>query len=505
MSAKVFSLRSNDRARPVLVGALAFVAERWLGIVAISAILLLPCFWHKRIEAGDLASHTYNAWLAQLIERGDAPGVYLVRQWNNVLVDISLVKLGGVVGLAAAEKIVVSGCVLIFFWGAFAVIAAATHRPPWFLVPAIAMIAYGWTFQMGFMNYYASLGFAFFAIALFWRGHAVDWIAGVLLSGLTLLAHPMGFLCLVGMVAYIRLAERFSGWKRWVVFGSAFIAVFVLHWYIVRHLRVGYWDTARFYLMNGADQLILYGLHYLIPAWFALIFGAGSFIHGRVQQRESGENGWPFRTALELWAILLFVAAMIPELIALPQYAAPIAFPVARLTSVTAILGLCILGSVQPRKWHLAGLAACAAVFFTLLYRDTATLNTMEQQVEEMTKTLPYGRRVSETIVAPRGSRISYINHMVDRACIGRCFTYDNYEPSSGQFRIRVRAGSPIATDSVDASNAMENGDYMVRPQDLPMTQIDQCGGNDLTQVCMHDLAAGAKNGRFAYPYPPLR
>jgi hypothetical protein len=501
MSAKVSSLPSNDRARPLLVGALAFVAERWLGIVAISAILLLPCFWHKRIEAGDLASHTYNAWLAQLIERGDAPGLYLVRQWNNVLVDISLVKLGGVIGFGAAEKIVVSGSVLIFFWGAFAVIAAATRRPPWALVPAIAMIAYGWTFQMGFMNYYASLGFAFFATALFWREHAVDWIAGFLLSGLTLLAHPMGFLCLVGMVAYIRLAERFSGWKRWVVFGSAFIAVFVLHWYIVRHFRVAYWDTAIFYLMNGADQLVLYGKRYLIPGWFALIFGGGCFIYGRVQQRKSGESGWPFRTALELWAILLFVAAMIPELIFLPQYAAPSGFPVARLTSVTAILGLCILGSVQPHRWHLAGLAACAVIFFVLLYRDTGTLNNMEQQAEEMTKTLPYGRRVTETIAAPPEWRISFINHMVDRACMGRCFTYSNYEPSSGQFRIRVRPGSPLATDSADLSEAMDEGDYVVRPGDLPMTQIYQCNEKDFTRLCMRDLAAGEKNGRLAYRF----
>src|ERR1700751_5414799 len=28
-------------------------------VLIISALLLLPCFWHKRIEAGDLPSHTY--------------------------------------------------------------------------------------------------------------------------------------------------------------------------------------------------------------------------------------------------------------------------------------------------------------------------------------------------------------------------------------------------------------------------------------------------------------
>jgi hypothetical protein len=494
VSSPTAALTSDDRAKSIS-RTLTFVTDQWLPIAAISVVLLLPCFWHKRIEAGDLASHTYNAWLAQLIARRDAPGLYLVRQWNNVLVDVALAKLGNTVGFVAAEKIVVSACVLIFFWGAFAFIAAATHRPPWVLVPAIAMIAYGWTFQMGFMNYYLSLGFGFLAAALFWRGQATDWIAAFLLSGLTLLAHPMGFACLVGMVVYVRLAEKSSGWQRWVVLASAILAVLALHWYIVRHFRVAYWDTAFFYLMNGADQLVLYGNRYLIPAWIALIFGSGCFIHGRVQQRKSGEPVWSFRTALELWAILLFVAAMIPELIYLPRYAAPIGFPVARLTAVTAILGLCILGSVQPRKWHLAGLAVCAVIFFAFLYGDTGMLSKMEDQVEEMTKTLPYGRRVIETIAAPRDSRIPFINHIVDRACIGRCFAYANYEPASGQFRIRVRPGSALATDSADSSNAMENGDYVVRPQDLPMSEIDQCGGKDFTRLCMHDLSVGEKNG----------
>jgi len=53
-----------------LTRAVRFVKARWLLITAVSAVLLVPCFWHMRIEAGDLASHTYNAWLAQLIEAG---------------------------------------------------------------------------------------------------------------------------------------------------------------------------------------------------------------------------------------------------------------------------------------------------------------------------------------------------------------------------------------------------------------------------------------------------
>ena len=182
-------------AGSALKQGLWFLRQQWSVVVPISLALSLPVFWHQRIEAGDLASHTYNAWLAQLIERGQAPGLHIVRQWNNILIDVALARLGIWLGFAAAEKVVVSACVVMFFWGAFTLIAATSQRAPWFLIPLIAMLTYGWTFQMGFMNYYLSLGLGFFAIALFWRGRTLDRAAGIILLGLTLLAHPMGFIC----------------------------------------------------------------------------------------------------------------------------------------------------------------------------------------------------------------------------------------------------------------------------------------------------------------------
>jgi len=105
-----------------LGGVMPFLRHYKWRVFALSVLLVVPCFWHRHIEAGDLASHVYNAWLAQLIAKGQAPGLYIVRQWNNALCDMALLQLGNLAGLAAAEKIVVSGCVLIFFWGVFAIV-----------------------------------------------------------------------------------------------------------------------------------------------------------------------------------------------------------------------------------------------------------------------------------------------------------------------------------------------------------------------------------------------
>jgi len=478
-----------------------FLRLHTVRVTVISLLLLAPCFWHKRIETGDLPSHTYNAWLAQLIERADAPGLYIVRQWNNVMTDLALEHLGNMLGLHAAEKIVVAASVLIFFWGTFAFISAASLRAPWVLVPGIAMITYGWTFHSGFMNYYISLGLAFFAAALFWRGSAGDWIVATVLSGLVWLAHPMGLLCLAGMVAYVKLAEILRGWYRWGLFLLALMAVWAAHAYLMR-FRTMFWETRNFYLMNGADQISLFGDRYVKLAWAVLIFGSLCFLCGVTREWKSAPSRWAFRTPLELWTVLLFAAAMIPEVVWLPRYPMLVGLIVSRLTSVTAVLGLCVLASVRPRKWHLVGLAACAAVFFVFIYQDTGVLNKMEQQAESLVHDLPYGRRVVETISAPLDWRIWFINHIVDRACIGRCFAYANYEPPSGQFRIRVRQVSPVVAHTPDESEALETGSYIVQAQDLPMVQIYQCDEQDLSKLCLRELTVGEKNGRVGHPSP---
>lgn len=98
-----------------LRSASAFLYAHWRRVSLISLAVVTPCFWHRHLEAGDLASHLYNAWLAQLIQSGHAPGLYLARQWNNVLFDFALTGLGGIIGLQAAEKIATSVSVLIFF------------------------------------------------------------------------------------------------------------------------------------------------------------------------------------------------------------------------------------------------------------------------------------------------------------------------------------------------------------------------------------------------------
>src|SRR5258708_1276840 len=280
----------------------------------ISVLIVVPCVWHRRIEAGDLASHVYNAWLAQLIAKGEAPGLYVAKQWNNILFDVTLLRTVNLVGLAAAQKIVVSMCVLIFFWGVFAFIRTMTEQPPWLLTPCVAMLAYGYSFSMGFANYYLSLGLACFGLAILWRGRGAAWIGGLAVAVLTLLAHPIGFLWLIGTLVYVKVREVLPHWWKLALPVATAIGFAAICWYTAhRPALFADWDRGAFYFYNGADQVALYGKRYFFLAGAAFLFGlicVAADCSGRMHDNSSLKR---FELPFELYAVTFCATALLPE------------------------------------------------------------------------------------------------------------------------------------------------------------------------------------------------
>src|ERR1035437_8048120 len=81
--------------------------------IALSIFLLAPVYWQPRVQAGDLSSHIYNAWLAQLIETGRTQGLVIVSQTTNILFDLMLGGLFRLFGAELAQRISVSVAVLV--------------------------------------------------------------------------------------------------------------------------------------------------------------------------------------------------------------------------------------------------------------------------------------------------------------------------------------------------------------------------------------------------------
>lgn len=135
---------------------------------------------------------------------------------------------------------------------------------------------------------------------------------------------------------------------------------------------------------------------------------------------------------------------------------------------------------------------ALAAVFFFFVYQDTGKADRLETQADQLVRTLPPNQRVLASIKPFANSRI-LIQHMIDRACIGHCFSYGNYEPPSNVFRVRANPGNPYVISDYDTAVSTESGDYEVQPEDLPIYQVYECSAEG-TQLCIEPLQAGQMN-----------
>ena len=476
-----------------------FLRRELLLFLVVSALLLVPCFWLRHIEAGDLGSHVYNAWLAQLIEQGRAPGLYVVRQWNNVLFDLLLLDLAKLFGLAAAEKLATSFCVLVFFWGLFALMKTVSSQAPWFLAPCIAMLTYGYIFHMGFMNYYLSLGLGCIGLSLLWSGQKDGLIAAALLAPVILLAHPLGLLWFLGAGIYRLLWRKWRGWSKWILPAGAIAVCFAIRWFVGHHR--GYeveWRQAPLWRMSGADQFHVFGERYAYISLAIAILALLSTAVAVLRSARRAEFWKERRLLLELYFVSFCITALLPENLHTDPTGGWIGALATRLSLVTAIFGLCWLATLPPLRWHLLAYSVVAVFFFSFIYQDTAFLNHMEANTEKVTRELPFGTRTLSTVFAPNDYRTIYL-HIPDHACIEHCFLVSNYEPSTRQFRVRVQQGSPVVTASVDDSEDMQSGTYDVQEEDLPLKQIYQCDARDLTLICIRDLAEDEQNGRLGY------
>lgn len=491
-----------------LAAARRFLGRHWKHSLYISGGLLLPCFWQRHIEAGDLGSHLYNAWLAQLIEKGQAPGLYFARQFSNVLFDFWLLHLSSFFGFWIAEKVAVSLCVLTFFWGVFALVSAVADDSQWLLMPCIATLAYGYVFNMGFMNYYVSLGLGAFALALVWpaakwEGKEADWIVAALVLIVAWLAHPIGCLWAIATIAYIALRNRLEGWSKLAVPGGAVVLLLGFRLYLHHRVELAAdWNSGLpFWQSNGADQLMVYGDRYETLAWVALAFGVLCLF---IEVLRNLRNDWWWRDLalpVELYLLSFLAVTTFPENFRVSMYAAWIGLLVSRLTAICAIFGIAILGRAQLRQWTVAGFATIATAYFVFLGIDAHSLAQLEASTEKILATVPAETRIIPTLRADPNWRVEFVSHVADRACIRHCFVYSNYEPSSGQFRVRVSKGATfIVTDSADDADDMQGGSYEIDRKDLPVKQLYQCDRTDWTKLCLHDLKEGESTGTLGYP-----
>src|SRR4051812_28623758 len=179
-------------------------------------------------------------------------------------------------GADAAQRIAVSLAVLILVWGAFYFIARVSGTRPWFLLPVLAILAYGWTFHMGFFNMYLSLGLCFWALGAAWNGTPKGLAIAAPLLAIAYVAHGLPVAWAVALGAYTWAARRIRPERHPQLLGGALAAVVVLR-FLIENVTKTRWVWTQMLSAVAADQAWAYDDKYLIVAiglimlWAALL------------------------------------------------------------------------------------------------------------------------------------------------------------------------------------------------------------------------------------------
>ena len=449
--------------------ALTPVALQRLLYAAAAAVLLVPCFWQSRIHAGDLSSHIYNAWLATLIEKGQAPGLVIKPMFTNVALDLLLERLLKWFGPDWAQRIGAALVVLVFAAGVFAFLNAVSRKPAWFLYPLAAMLSYGWIFHRGFLNDELSLGFSLMALSLLVRPTRGSAAAAAVLLVIAFTAHFMPPLWAAAIASYRWVTRRIRPRRTPILLAASLGALALLGWFL-RSQYLTVWPAWQDSLSAGAAWIPGDWLKLLLP----LVLAAWGLLFMRLVDAKS-----PMRLMLSFPAqcLVLNLGAMLllPDQIFPPGYQMGFEFIRGRFSLLVAIAICALLASARPRLPELALAAVGGCAFFAALFAENRSLNLFEDKLTRLVQTLPPGSRAVARLDPP--GRFSQTTHMIDRVCIGHCFSYANYEPTTNHFRIRIHGTSPLVAPDAVSSVALQNGTYLPPRGGPPYYEITLCPG----------------------------
>jgi hypothetical protein len=330
---------------------------------------------------------------------------------------------------------------------------------------------------MGFLNFYLSTGFCLWIMALLWRPTGKRLTLAMPLAVLAALAHPMPLLWAACMLGYVFVARKAPSWLRPALPLLSIAAMAALEWVLTRSHYFRFENSTGFpgLGITGADQTWLFGPKYLIIS-FGLISIWSLLVVKRIDQ-----GGFWRDPLVQVWLLHLAAFLSSPSAIQFPQYLHPLAYIPQRASLFIGLLMCAIVAEVSARR--VGALSAMLAVlYFVFVFTDSRAHNLVERRVSQLVAKLPPGQRVVAVLTEPG------LLHVVDRACIGHCFSYGNYEPATKQFRLRALGPNPYVAASM-AAVEIEEGTHVVTPEEAPIYSVSYSSSNP-GDLCLRELAA---------------
>ncbi len=460
------------------------VAWRTPAAYLLTAVLIsVPCFWQPHIQAGDLSSHLYNAWLVNQVEAGQLNGLYVVPQFTNVLFDrllsFLLLKSGSAI---VTERIAVLVAIQIFFWSCFTLASTLARRRAWSIVPFLALLTYGAIFRLGFFNFYISVGLSTLASALVWRSRLRRGLPAIPLLALAFTAHVLPVVWAVSVIGYVMIGRRLRAPLRpWLcVAGLAGLGAIAL--FLAKFIAASWPPGVFIGSLFGVDQVLPFGMKYEFVAAGVLALWLLLLIRGLGRRS-------PFRdSAFQLWVLSAAACVLMPMSISLPFYSAGMTYIPIRLSLLSAVMLCSVIARLRFNWFEKLISIVLLTLYFSFAFVDERALNSVEREIGAAIATLPPGSRVLATLKDSH-LLVPALEHMVDRECIGRCFDFGNYEPATTQFRLRATPANTFVMSDIDDVSQLERNTYSWNRQDIKLMRLISCG--DSRRVCVTEVKQG--------------
>jgi hypothetical protein len=250
----------------------------------------------------------------------------------------------------------------------------------------------------------------------------------------------------------------------------------------------GHWSPSQLTVFTGADQLWVFDRKYYVLL-IGMLFTWGVLFVNLIRARGPRRV---FRSMPFQFFIMSAGGVMIlPSTILIPGFLHSLVYVAERMSLGVAVCVCALLARARPRLFDRYAMAFLVALFFCFLWVDERALNGFEDRLRGAVATLDPGQRVVNVVDQP-GLRVNAVTHMIDRVCIGHCYSYANYEPSTAQFRVRAVSPNPYVVSRYADSWALQTGTYSVKPEDEPLFAVDLA---EPGQLAVKPLKSGTMSG----------
>jgi hypothetical protein len=434
--------------------------------LALALVTLLPLWTVRHLPTVDGPAHVYNAGILLHLATGDGDfprfdEYYEInpRPVPNWLSHAVLALLLTLFPSDVAEKLLVSGCVLLFLFGLRYL--AASIDGGWRDASFLGFpFVYHWPLQMGFYNFSISLGFFLFAAGFWWRRrHGLDLRRALALNGLLLLtwfSHILSLglaLASIGVLWLVTLPTEpfrrhlvhpaflapqlllplwYMGSRSETSYAESWSVAFA--WDYLRHLNV-LWTFGPEQFRFGTVVAVLFVL-LVVLAFLRGNLRAGEAAEGRLRLRFDEVDG--FLLLAGILTVLFFVApgaaaggGLVQERLSLYPWLVLVPWLAARL---------------RPGRWTGAAIAGflLAAALWNTAYQ-TRWYRRLDRETTPYLAGLervPPGTRVVALLFDRNGSaaRVSPFGHLIARTALAKGLVdWDNHGASTDSFPIRFK------------------------------------------------------------------